>query len=151
MLIVNVAFCRQLFDRKYFTTVQLALFEKRYDNGYDIYYVDKDYVRWLSLYHPDALPDDLSYDSTPPTPSDNFGSDIVLHQQTAPLIQTVSHHQVKSSDEGSKLDTDFFSDDQIATFQERYENGYEFLLDKDYTRWLTVHHTDALLQRTNSI
>ena len=44
--------------------------------GMTYIFVDKDYVRWLSLYYPDALPDDLRYDSTPPTPSGNFGSDV---------------------------------------------------------------------------
>ena len=43
--------------------------------GITFIFVDKDYVRWLSLYYPDALPDDLRYYSTPPTPNGNFGHD----------------------------------------------------------------------------
>ena len=33
----------------------IAIFQKRYENGYDLL-LDKDHIRWLTLNHPDALP-----------------------------------------------------------------------------------------------
>ena len=41
-----------------FSSSQLTCFQKRYDNGFDVF-TDIDYVRWLKLYHPDSLPDDV--------------------------------------------------------------------------------------------
>ena len=40
-----------------FTDEQLELFEKRLEEGYDLF-VDADYVRWLEMHHPEALPPD---------------------------------------------------------------------------------------------
>ena len=63
-----------------FTSAQLLRFEERYGNGYDIF-VDKDYVKWLSLYHPKALPDDLGDDVVQPleintsSPNDSVTTD----------------------------------------------------------------------------
>ena len=37
---------------------QLELFERRYENGYDVY-EEEDYVTWLQIHHPASLPDDL--------------------------------------------------------------------------------------------
>ena len=51
-----------------FSSNQLVRFQERYNNGYDIF-VDKDYCKWLSLYHPEALPDDLGDDDAPVDPS----------------------------------------------------------------------------------
>ena len=42
-----------------FTEEQIAQFQLRYDNGYDLY-IDQDYVTWLQLHHPDSLPVELS-------------------------------------------------------------------------------------------
>ena len=44
---------------KTFTDEQLKLFQRRYEERYNIY-IDMDYVRWLELYHPETLPDDRS-------------------------------------------------------------------------------------------
>jgi hypothetical protein len=41
------------------TEEQIALFELRFENGYDLY-VGQDYVTWLQLHHPNALPEELS-------------------------------------------------------------------------------------------
>ena len=41
-----------------FSEEQLALFERRFDNGYNLY-MDSDYVTWLKIHHPESLPGDL--------------------------------------------------------------------------------------------
>ena len=46
-----------------FSEDQINLFERRYDNGYDIY-DDQMYVAWLQQQHPDDLPVELSLAST---------------------------------------------------------------------------------------
>ncbi len=38
-----------------FTHDQLRLFERRYEEGFDVY-DDQDYLRWLEIHHPKALP-----------------------------------------------------------------------------------------------
>ena len=38
-----------------FATDQLEKFQKRVDNGYDLF-VENDFVAWLQLYHPHYLP-----------------------------------------------------------------------------------------------
>ena len=116
-----------------FTSAQLLHFEERYSNSYDLF-VDKDYVKWLSLYHPEALPDDLGDDVVPP-PEDNtsspYGSVTVDPSSTS--SDPDGESQMDQSDNGSDLDKDSFTDEQITTFQERYESGY-LILDKDYIR-----------------
>ena len=115
-----------------FSSAQLVCFQQRYDNGYDIF-VDKDYCRWLSLNHPEALPDDFGDDDAPVGPSNDSSSP----DGDAP---------VDPSNSSSGPDEESFSDRQIATFEERYESGYDLVFDKDYIRWLTLHHPDALPQ-----
>ena len=41
--------------QSHFSPEQLAKFEQRYKNNYDIY-TDKDYAAWLQLFHPESLP-----------------------------------------------------------------------------------------------
>ena len=132
-----------------FTSAELVRFEERYSNGYDIF-VDNDYVKWLSLHHPEALPDDLGDDVVPP-PEDNTsspnGSVTVDPSNTSPNPDGES--RMDQSDSGSDLDKESFTEEQITTFQERYKNGYDLFLDKDYIRWLTLYHPDALPQRAD--
>ena len=62
-------------DRDEFSAETLARFQKRYDEGYDLY--DDEYTRWLELNHPSDLPADrFLLESTPSTPSvvDSFTS-----------------------------------------------------------------------------
>ena len=61
-------------DRDEFSAETLARFQKRYDEGYDLY--DEEYTRWLELNHPSDLPADRSLlESTPSTPVvDSFTS-----------------------------------------------------------------------------
>ena len=44
-----------------FTEIQECLFQKRYEECYNIF-TDEDYVRWLKLYHPQFLPDEVLND-----------------------------------------------------------------------------------------
>ena len=48
-----------------FSADQVARFEKRFENGFDVY-VDADYVAWMRLNHPDSLPHHLAASSSPP-------------------------------------------------------------------------------------
>ena len=101
-----------------FTSAQLVHFEERYSNGYDIF-VDKDYVKWLSLYHPKALPDDLGDDIAPPALSDNWDPDgDTPIDPSNGSSNPDDESQMDSSDNGSNHDKESFTDDQIATFQE---------------------------------
>ena len=34
---------------------KIELFERRYENGFDLY-SDSDYVTWLQMYHPESVP-----------------------------------------------------------------------------------------------
>ena len=62
-----------------FSAEQLDLFEKRYENGYNIY-VEQDYVSWLQLYHPVSLPDDVKpkCEVTPKQPP-NSDDSLAMH------------------------------------------------------------------------
>ena len=42
-----------------FSEEQVAIFTRRYDEGYDVF-VDKHYVAWLEIYHPRAIPPEKS-------------------------------------------------------------------------------------------
>ena len=44
-----------------FNTDQIEKFQKRVDNGYNLF-VEKDFVAWLWLYHPHYLPSDILHD-----------------------------------------------------------------------------------------
>ena len=67
-----------------FTEDQVTLFERRYDNRYNLYH-DKMYVAWLQQEYPECIPNDLTFvnpDSCPVTENTNTGdisqSDISL-------------------------------------------------------------------------
>lgn len=66
-----------------FTEEQLALFEHRYENGYNLY-IDEDYVSWLQHNHPESLPDDLQ---------DLFSSDVSLHVHSSTPITELSREE----------------------------------------------------------
>ena len=49
----------QSFDQySQFTSLEEELFKTRYENGYDLF-IDPNYVSWLAMNHPEALPGDL--------------------------------------------------------------------------------------------
>lgn len=96
-----------------FTNDQLVLFEERYSNGYDIF-VDKDYIKYLSLYHPEALPDDLGDDNFPTPDHHNDSPAVDLGNFSASQDGESPEDQ---GDDGSHIETEF-TDAQIATFQE---------------------------------
>ena len=49
----------QSFDQySQFTPLEEELFKTRYENGYDLF-IDPNYVSWLAMNHPEALPEDL--------------------------------------------------------------------------------------------
>jgi len=119
-----------------FSSNQLVCFQERYNNGYDIF-VDKDYCKWLSLYHPEALLDDLGDDDAPVDPSNGSSSPdggVPVDPNNNSAVLTKNPLVMK-----------------IATLQERYETGYDLVFDKDYIILLTLHHPDVLPQHANII
>lgn len=51
--------CEDIGSIEVFTPQKIDLFTTRYEEGYDVY-INKRYVTWFQLCHPEALPDDLS-------------------------------------------------------------------------------------------
>ena len=47
----NTAKCPVVMPKS-FTPEQEALFKRRFEEGYDVY-IDKDYIRWIKLNHPE--------------------------------------------------------------------------------------------------
>ena len=45
-----------------FTDEQIALYEQRYENSYDLC-IDNDFVSWMSIYHPGVLPSSSGVDN----------------------------------------------------------------------------------------
>ncbi len=76
-----------------FTSDQISVFEKRYEEGYDIF-VDQDYVAWLRLNHPQVVPSDHSSALRAPTSVlDEFGDvtpldEIQSSNPTSELLRT---------------------------------------------------------------
>ena len=54
-----------------FTSMQIELFQTRFEDGYNIYN-DKDYVSWLELNHPEAAPSNLTCIDTAISLLDSF-------------------------------------------------------------------------------
>ena len=61
-------------EEQQFTYDQISLFQRRYEEGFDIF-EDEDYVTWLRLNHPEAVPSDHSSLRAPTSVLDEF-SDI---------------------------------------------------------------------------
>ena len=53
-----------------FSIEQEESFQKRFDEGYNLY-IDPNYVEWLAVNHPEALPDDC--------PTNSYGDSVVAH------------------------------------------------------------------------
>ena len=67
-----------------FTDEQIAQFECRIENDYDIF-IDEDFVAWLRLYHPHYLPSDLVTTSTDnPLPIDDQSSGELMDDRNEP-------------------------------------------------------------------
>ena len=61
-------------EEQQFTYDQISLFQRRYEEGFDVF-EDQDYVTWLRLNHPEAVPSDHSSLRAPTSVLDEF-SDI---------------------------------------------------------------------------
>jgi len=131
-----------------FNSAQLVCFEERYSDGYDIF-VNEDYVKWLSLYHPKASPDDLGDNIAPPAPSNTSGPDgNVPVDSSNGSSKSDGESQMDSSHSDSDPDKEPSLMTKLAHFK---NNGCDLVLDKDYIRWLTLHHPDALPKRAGFI
>ena len=61
-------------DRPYFPPKKIELFEKRFENGYDMF-TDSEYVTWLQIFHPSRVlsPADLFLSVSPHDQFDSPG------------------------------------------------------------------------------
>ena len=61
-------------DRPYFPSKKIELFEKRFENGYDMF-TDSEYVTWLQIFHPSRVlsPADLFLSVSPHDQFDSPG------------------------------------------------------------------------------
>ena len=71
-----------------FTDEELELFERRYEEGYNIY-IDHNYVRWLELHHPESLPADR-YSLSSTTEVSGFMSVADQYLSIAPEVPLVN-------------------------------------------------------------
>ena len=72
---------------KPFTAEQETLFKRRFEEGYDVY-IDKDYIRWINLNHPEFH---VEQDLTPTTPDDHLSTHVIV-----PCEESVPGHSVSS-------------------------------------------------------
>ena len=96
---------------------QLVLFQKRYENGYDVF-LDEDYVDWLSYKHPEALPEHLCKNATGEDP--------------LPVVPP------------SKVRVHCDDSEQLLYFESSYADGIEAYPEEEYVQWLQENHPDAL-------
>ena len=64
-----------------FTEDQVTLFERRYDNGYNLYH-DKMYVAWLQQEHPECIPNDLAFVNPNSCPVTENTIQVIYHKVT---------------------------------------------------------------------
>ena len=128
----------QTHDTEQFTSDQMLLFQKRVEEGYDLF-TDPEYVRWLGIHHPELLPSNRNSLASPSAPKDR-GDD----QE----ISLADHFS--SIDSGATLiwvdqthDTEQFTSDQMLLFQNRVDEGYNLFTDPEYVRWLGISRNVA--------
>ena len=71
-------------------------FEKRIENGYDVF-IDDQFVSWLRLYHPSYLPSDLADIVDLTSPNTNQSDDSVTGVPLAPTVPTSKASQPPST------------------------------------------------------
>ena len=92
-----------------FTEDQVTLFQKRYDNGYNLYH-DDIYVAWLQQEHPESLPDDIVIPDTSPVSSvtENINTIVKSQNDSCTELQNLSENSdnfsVQESSDISDLD-----------------------------------------------
>ena len=79
---------------KPFTAEQEALFKRRFEEGYDVY-IDKDYIRWINVNHPEFH---VVQDSTPATPDNHLNTDLIVPCEEPASSQSVSSNETSSKD-----------------------------------------------------
>ena len=104
-----------------FTNEQKQLYQKRYDEGYNLT-VDSEYLRWLKFHHPES-----SLLCGSPSASGDSGS-----RGRGTTVTT-----------GSKPPE--FTDEQEQLYQKRYVEGYNLTVDSEYLRWLKFHYPESSL------
>ena len=94
-----------------FTEDQVTLFQKRYDNGYNLYHDDIIlYVAWLQQEHPESLPDDIVIpDTSPLSPvTENINTIVKSQNDSCTELQNLSENSdnfsVQESSDISDLD-----------------------------------------------
>ena len=79
---------------KPFTVEQEALFKRRFEEGYDVY-IDKDYIRWINMNHPEFQ---VVQDSTPATPDNHLSTDLIVPCEEPASSQSVSSNETSPKD-----------------------------------------------------
>ena len=94
-----------------FTEDQVTLFERRYDNGYNLYH-DKMYVAWLQQEHPECVPNDLAFvnpNSCPVTENTNTGDISQSESSLESASENLSQSSVQESPAGVQVSTSSLS------------------------------------------
>ena len=88
-----------------YTIEQILHFEERYQNGFDVF-IDDDYVRWLSIEHPEALPAHLRTFEENPLPVTK-PSEVTVHGDDSEPTYT-DGSEVDSHDKDDYSDSEHY-------------------------------------------
>ena len=131
-----------------FTTEQEALFKRRFEEGYDVY-IDKDYIRWIKLNHPELqivanlAPETLDHSSTDviaPCEEPSYSSNVVeSSEEPAPSSNVVvsseepasSSNVVVSSEEPASSRNVVGSSEEPASSNNVVASGKELASSRD--------------------
>ena len=129
---------------------QVALFNLRYENGYDVF-VDPDYVSWLLETHPEDVPADIMTGVSDPWLLETHPEDIPTDIMTGvgvpfqPLTTTLLQNDI----------SDFIMDSSDLDFPEWYEENLVTLLgdpdNKDNTSLFDFVERFVHYQRLHSL
>ena len=128
------------------TPEEVELFERTYDNGYDLT-IDSRYIMWLDSTHPEEAERLRSKDQSV---GDHVGSNstgersasssaALKKSKPAPLRATKRCTIQKKTEMSGKQG---FSQHEVELFEKRYDNGYDLTIDSRYIMWLDSTHPE---------
>ena len=128
------------------TPEEVELFERRYDNGYDVT-IDSRYIMWLDSTHPEeaerlrskdqSVGDHVGSNST--GKSSASSSAALKKSKPAPLRATKRCTIQKKTETSGKQG---FSQQEVELFEKRYDNGYDLTIDSRHIMWLDSTHPE---------